>query len=127
MIVAGIGCRLECSADEIVALVDEALAAIAEPRSRLSALAAPAFRTEADGPRKAAEELGLPLLFVTDSEMKAAEPRTVTASEHALEAKGFSSVAECAALAGAGEDSTLILPRIKSRSATCALAKRGQP
>ncbi len=123
MIVAGIGCRSECSADEIVALIDAALAAIPEARAELIALAAPSFRAEADGPRKAAEALELPLLLIGDAEMKAAEPRCVTASPRALETRGLVSVAECAALAGAGEGADLILPRIKGKSATCALAR----
>lgn len=124
MIVAGIGCRSECSAEEIVALLDEALAAISTPRARLLALAAPAFRAESDGPWKAAEALGVPLLLVSEEEMKSAEPRSVTASPRSLETRGLASVAECAALAGAGAGATLVLPRIKGQSATCALAKR---
>lgn len=124
MIVAGIGCRSECSADEIVALIDAALAAIPEVRAELIALAAPSFRAEANGPRKAAEALELPLLLIDDTEMKAAELRCVTTShQRAIETRGLVSVAECAALAGAGEGASLILPRIKGKSATCALAR----
>jgi cobalt-precorrin 5A hydrolase len=59
--------------------------------------------------------------------MKAAEPRCPTRSDKALETTGFSSVAEAAALAAAGAGGILVLPRISSAKATCALAERGQP
>jgi cobalt-precorrin 5A hydrolase len=127
MIVAGLGCRKDCDAGEILRLVEQALAQTAQPRSALSALAAPAFKAEAAGPREAAKALGLPLLLISDDALKAAEPRSVTPSAAALKATGHASVAESAALAAAGEGATLLLPRIKGPSATCALAKRATP
>lgn len=125
MIVAGIGCRKGCGADEIVALIREAVARAGIANCRFTALAAPAFKTGESGPRDAAERLGLPLLLIDETAMKAAEPRCVTRSEAALEATGFSSVAEAAALAAAGPRARLVQPRINSAMATCALADRG--
>jgi cobalt-precorrin 5A hydrolase len=127
MIVAGLGCRKDCDAGEIVRLVEQALEQAAQPRSALAALAAPAFKVEAAGPREAAKALGLPLLLVSDDALRAAEPRTVTQSATALEATGLTSIAESAALAAAGEGATLPLPRVKGPSATCALARKVAP
>jgi cobalt-precorrin 5A hydrolase len=127
MIVAGLGCRKHCDAQEILRLVEQALAQVAHPRSRLAALATPAFKAGTAGPREAAEALGVPLLLISDEALKAAEPRTLTLSVAALKATGFTSIAECAALAAAGEGATLLLPRIKGSSATCALARGVEP
>jgi len=129
LVVAGLGSRRACEAHEIVALVGEAIdrarnhAGIG--RCRVTALAAPAFKKDERALLDAATDLGLPLLWIEEAAMHAAEPRCETRSDRALEATGFASVAEAAALAAAGPGSRLILPRINSAAATCALAERG--
>jgi cobalt-precorrin 5A hydrolase len=127
MIVAGIGCRKDCEAGEIVRLVEAAIAQSAAPRAALAALAAPAFKAEAKAPREAATALGLPLLLIGDADLRSAESRVVTKSAAALKATGFASVAESAALAGAGAGATLLLPRITGHGVTCALAQGATP
>jgi len=124
MIVAGIGCRSGCDAAEIVTLVRDAVARSGIANCRFTALAAPAFKAREPGPREAADRMNLPLLLISDEAMKAAEPGCVTRSDKALDATGFASVAEAAALAAAGADSRLVLPRIASAMATCALAEK---
>jgi len=49
-------------------------------------------------------------------------PRTKYYSARAQELFGVASVAEASALAGAGEKAVLIVPRISSDNATCAIA-----
>jgi len=127
MIVAGIGCRKNCDADEIVRLVEAAFVQAAAPRDALTALAAPAFKADATAPRDAAIALGLPLLLIGDADLKSAEPRAVTRSAAALKAIGLASVAESAALAGAGAGAILLLPRITGAGVTCALAQGAAP
>jgi cobalt-precorrin 5A hydrolase len=111
MIVAGIGCRRGCAAEEIVALVRAAGPA--------DALAAPEFKRSEPGLHEAARQLGLELRFVTDSALAAAQSVCVTRSAVAERATGHASIAEAAALAGGG---VLVRPRIASANATCALA-----
>ena len=110
-------------------LVGEAIKAAGDRagigRCRVTALAAPAFKKDERALLEAATDLGLPLLWIEDAAMRAAEPRCETRSDRALEATGFASVAEAAALAAAGPGSRLVLPRINSGAATCALAQRG--
>ena len=118
-IVAGIGCRLLCPADAIVAVVREA-----EAQSGLTVgmLAAPHFKRDEAGLHGAAAALGLPLLFVDDAGLAAAQPRCPTRSAAAGRATGHASVAEAAALAASG--GRLLLPRIARGGATCAVAGR---
>lgn len=111
MIIAGLGCRRGCAAEEIVALVRAA--------GHADALATPAFKRGEPGLQEAARQLGLELRFVTEAALAAVQPLCVTRSAAAERATGHASIAEAAALAGGG---VLVRPRIASANATCALA-----
>lgn len=126
LIAAGVGCRSGCPADEIVELVGRAMERAGLPMTRLSGLFAPAFKHGETGVGEAARRLGVPLVLIPEPMMKAAEPRVVTVSERVIALKGLASIAETAALAGAGPTSLLLQPRIASRNATCAIAATGQ-
>ena len=56
--------------------------------------------------------------------LEARDAEIVTRSARIEHLRGVGSLAEAAALAGAGDMSRLALPRIASRGATCALAVR---
>ena len=118
-VVAGIGCRPLCAAQEIEALLRraEALAGC-----RATRRAVPEFRAGTAGPREAAGRLGLPIQPVPRVALEAEQPRCPTHSAASLRATGLASVAEAAALALAGPGGRLVLPRIASANATCALA-----
>ncbi len=116
MIVAGIGCRRGCPADVIVALVRQAGGA--------DALAAPTWKRDEAGLIEAARLLELPLSFVTDAALGAVQALCPTRSAVAARVTGHASVAEAAALAGGG---SLVLARIGSGWATCALVEQPSP
>jgi cobalt-precorrin 5A hydrolase len=71
---------------------------------------------------EAAAVLGMRLILVPHSELQAAAPRCETHSERVQVLLGLPSLAECAALAGAGPGSRLILKRISEGGASCAVA-----
>ena len=71
---------------------------------------------------EAATSLGVPLVLIPQAALEAAEPRVLTRSERVVALTGLGSVAETAALAGAGPQSTLKRARIASANATCAIA-----
>jgi cobalt-precorrin 5A hydrolase len=119
-VIAGVGLRRGCPADEIVALVRRACA---ETGRAASALAAPSFKQGEAGLGVAAAQLGVTLLLVEDDALAAAQARCVTQSETARREVGVGSVAEGSALAAAGAGSQLLLPRIAGARATCALAE----
>lgn len=119
-LIAGVGTRRGCDCAEIVALVREASAAVGRP---ITALATPLFKRGDAELAKAAAVLEVDLLFVDDHGLHAAQERCVTHSAVAERAVGYSSVAEAAALAAADPKARLILPRIRGRNATCALAE----
>ena len=118
-IVAGIGCRKDCPAEDVVAVVREAC--LVSGRA-VRALAAPEFKRHEVGLHNAARSLGVPLILVSAADLTAAQPRCVTSSAIAERAIGTGSVAEGCALVAAGTGSQLILRRIAGARATCALA-----
>lgn len=126
-LVAGIGCRRHVSADDIVALVGQALAAMNAEAGALAALAAPSFKADEPALGHAAAALGVALTLVDDAAMAEAQPHCVTRSACAERSTGLASVAEGAALAAAGPGAELALPRIANGAATCAIARPRDP
>lgn len=120
VVVAGIGCRRNCSAAPIIALVRDAAARTGRAVTRL---AAPDFKGNEPGLREAAHMLGLPLVLVARDTIEAAQPRCETFSARTERATGVASVAEACALAEAGPAGRLLLPRITAGGATCALSE----
>ncbi len=119
-IIAGIGCRRACPAADIVALVRMAEA---HAGGTVAALAAPLAKSTEPGLQEAAALLGVPLLPVAADALARVQAHCVTRSACAERTLGVASVAEGCALAAAGA-TTLLLPRIASPRATCALAVR---
>jgi cobalt-precorrin 5A hydrolase len=120
MIVAGIGCRRDCPADDIFGLIQTAGARVGHT---VSLLAAPSLKRDEPGLLAAARMLGLKLVLVDPAALAAVQHRCPSRSNAAERATGIASVAEGCALAAAGENSRLLLPRIAGPRATCALAE----
>jgi len=119
-IAIGVGCRLGCPADAIEALVRQALDRA--PTAERLGLFTIRDKTGEPGLTEAARRLGLDLVFLTRDALHEQAPFVRTRSIRAENLFGVPSVAEAAALAGAGADSVLIVPRIASQGATCAVA-----
>jgi cobalt-precorrin 5A hydrolase len=120
VMVAGIGCRAGVSAEQ----VESALAAALGPGRSLSCIATPTAKGHEPGIIAAAAARGVPLVLISRSDLEAASAATLTHSEHSIAAMNVPSVAEAAALAGAGPASRLVGPRIAVGPVTCALACR---
>jgi cobalt-precorrin 5A hydrolase len=122
MIIAGIGCRRGAPANDIEAVIRAAFARAGMGPNTLGAIATIATKQGEAGIETAAAHFGVKLVFVGETELKAASQRTETKSERVLAIVGAPSVAEAAALAAAGPSSRLIGNRLVIGSATCALA-----
>ncbi|WP_284198680.1 cobalamin biosynthesis protein, partial [Azospirillum oryzae] len=73
----GLGCRRGCGWEEIAGLVAAAFdeAALPDAARQLAALAAPAMKADEAGLAEAARALGLPLRFIGEDAMLAAQDR----------------------------------------------------
>lgn len=121
MIVAAFGYRTGAQADSLSAALG--LAGAGHPP--VTALASPADKTALLV--ALAETLGIPLIVISPSALRATP--TPTQSPASLAARGAGSVAEAAALAAAGPGARLIAQRHISpdRMASCAIAERLEP
>lgn len=123
MIVVGVGFRRGVAADEIVMLVEQALERAALAPDSLSRLATIEVLATQPAFSEAARRLNAIASSVAAPDLANAAPRVRTQSARSIAAHGVGSVAEAAALAAAGPRAELILERIASSSATCALAR----
>ena len=120
-IAIGVGCRLGSSANVIEALVREALDRA--PEAERLGLFTIRDKSGETGLIEAAGRLGLDLIFIARDALRKQAPYVQTRSAGSQSRFGVPSVAEAAALAGAGANGALIVPRIASRGVTCAIAK----
>ena len=111
MIVAGLGFRMTCTADELVALVVSAAAAAG---AEIAALAVPDFKAGARELVRAAADLALEIRPVSKDAMLEAQPLCPSRSAAALAAVGVASVAEACALAAVGSGARLLAPKTSS-------------
>jgi cobalt-precorrin 5A hydrolase len=117
----GIGCKRGCSTEAIVALVTRAMAAAACVGAR-AALFTHKVKKNEPALANAAKKLGLPLIFLDEESMRQAALRATTSSPRVMALFGLPSIAETAALAGAGPSSVLLVARMSDRGASCAIA-----
>ncbi len=123
MIAIGVGCRKGCPAGDIVTLVRQALAVLPEG-ARPAGMFSIADKRGEVGLADAARELGLPLTFLDAAVLRLVAGDAKSCSRRVEELYGLPSVAETAALAGAGQGAVLMVARLTAPRATCAIAGR---
>ena len=121
IVAIGVGCRAGVKGEAIAALVRRTLCELGTPEGerRLFTIAAKAGEP---GLVDAARRLGARLTALPLAALEAEEARVLTRSAAAERRFGTASVAEAAALAGAGPGSRLLGSRLKADGATCAVA-----
>jgi cobalt-precorrin 5A hydrolase len=122
----GIGCKRGCSSEAIVALIERAIAAAACASAPSALFTHEAKQSEA-GLASAAKALGLPLVFLDAQVLRQASLRAATNSPRVMRMLGLPSIAETAALAGAGPASVLLVARVSEGGASCAIAGKKEP
>jgi cobalt-precorrin 5A hydrolase/precorrin-3B C17-methyltransferase len=123
----GIGCERFCPAEEIAALARASLADAGLATGAVAAIVSIELKTGEPEIHALAESLGVPARFFPSSRLLAETARLTRRSEAAFRATGCWGVAEGAALAAAGPEGELIVPRRQSQRATCAVARAPAP
>jgi cobalt-precorrin 5A hydrolase / precorrin-3B C17-methyltransferase len=123
----GIGCERDCPVDEIAALATETLQSAGLAPAAVAAVVSVDLKTGEPGIHALADRLSVPARFFSAERLLEETPRLSERSEAAFRATGCWGVAEGAALAAAGPYAELIVPKRKSRGATCAIARAAQP
>jgi len=121
IIAIGVGCRAGVAGEAIVALARRALAQAGAPKGEVRMFTLDA-KADEPGLIEAARVLRAPLVALPLAALAAQGERILTPSPAARARFGAPNIAECAALAGAGEGGRLIRPRLAADGATCAVA-----
>jgi len=117
----GIGCRSHIEPQAVLRIVAEALAR-APAGTRLSGLHTSQRKAGEVGLRQAAEALGLDIRYHSEEALGLLNAQLGSRSERVVRLTGVGSIAEAAALTGAGAGATLIVPKFSAEGVSCALA-----
>lgn len=122
MIVAGLGSRREITADELEQAVRLAFETVNLPIERLDAIATEGGKAVQRPYLEVAERLSAMMIVCDEISLERVSGQILTPSRYALEAKDVPSIAEAAALVGAGRNACLLGARVATERATCAVA-----
>jgi cobalt-precorrin 5A hydrolase/precorrin-3B C17-methyltransferase len=123
VLAVGIGCERGADAEDVVELARRTLAARGLAEGSVACIASIDLKADEDAVHAAARAFGVPARFFTATELEAETPRLVHPSDTVFRHVGCHGVAEAAALAAAGPNSTLIVDKRRSARATCAIAR----
>jgi len=123
----GIGCERDASAEEIKNLVTQVLTTNKLPCAAIAGIWSIDLKMDEPGIAETAAALNVPLRFFDAQRLETETPRLANPSELVFREVGAHGVAEAAALAAAGADGALVVPKAKSLRATCAIARATDP
>lgn len=121
--VIGIGCERDTSAQEVIDLVEQVLQDHKIPKTCIAGIASIDLKADETAIHEAAKYLNVPTRFYSAAVLEEETPRLVHPSEVVFAEVGCHGVSEGAALASVGQDGELIVPKVKSKRATVAIAR----
>ncbi len=122
VLAVGIGCERGTSEDEVQELIKSTFAAHDLSTRSIAIYASIDLKED-----EAALSSLFDVTYFSAEELKSQSERIATPSDYVAEVVGTPSVAEAAALAAAGDEATLIVPKTKSKRATIAIAEAPEP
>ena len=125
--VLGLGSARGADSGEMRGLVERVLREAGVAPGAVAAVATIALKADEPAILGVARWLGVPIRLFAAAELEALTPRLATPSDVVFAEVGCHGVAEAAALAAAGPDAVLALPKRKSGAATAALARALEP
>jgi cobalt-precorrin 5A hydrolase/precorrin-3B C17-methyltransferase len=127
LLALGIGCERGCSTEEIAELARSTLKEAGLAAAAVAAVVSVELKLAELGIHALAESLGVPARFFSAARLLAETDRLSERSAATFRATGCWGVAEGAALAATGPGGVLVVPKKKSRRATCAVARALAP
>jgi cobalt-precorrin 5A hydrolase / precorrin-3B C17-methyltransferase len=126
-VAVGVGCERGAGPEELTGLVRRSIEEAKVAARAVAGVFSLDLKADEPAVHAVAELLGVPVRYFTAKELERQTPRLANPSERVFHEVGCHGVAEGAALAAAGEDCALILPKRVSGRATCALALAPAP
>jgi cobalt-precorrin 5A hydrolase/precorrin-3B C17-methyltransferase len=127
VIAIGVGCERGTDPAELDALVRETLAKAGLAAAAVAGVYSLDLKADEPAVHALASELGVTARFFDAQRLEAEAPRLANPSATVFAEVGCHGVAEGAALAPAGPQATLLVPKRKSARATCAIAVAPTP
>lgn len=119
----GVGCERDCAPEELRALVADTLAEAGLAIRSVAAIVSIDVKADEPAVHAVAQSLNAPARFFSPEVLEAETPRLKNPSDIVFREVGTHGVAEAAALAAAGPNGALVVPKRKSKRATCAVAR----
>ena len=119
----GLGCERDCASEELLGLAEHTLAQSRLASEAVACVASLDLKADEPAVSAVADRLGVPLRLFDAASLERETPRLTAPSDVVFRAVGCHGVAEAAALACAGADGTLVVPKARSERGTCAIAK----
>lgn len=119
----GVGCERGVAPGELMALVNDTLAAHDLARQAVACVASLDLKADEPAVLDLGRELGVATRFFDAATLEGETPRLANPSETVFAAVGCHGVAEAAALAAAGPEARLVVTKTRSARATCAVAQ----
>ena len=118
----GLGCERGCAPEELILLAKRVLVAGGLAPEAVACVASLDLKADEPAVSAVADWLGVPLRLFDAATLERETPRLTAPSDVVFRAVGCHGVAEAAALACAGTDGTLAMPKARSARGTCAIA-----
>jgi cobalt-precorrin 5A hydrolase / precorrin-3B C17-methyltransferase len=119
----GVGCERGTDPQELLNLVEEALRAEGLSKKAFACVCSIDLKGDELAVIQLAKTLNVPLRLFDATTLEEETPRVANPSDYVFDTVGCHSVSEASALAAAGKNSALIVPKSKSQRATCAIAQ----
>lgn len=119
----GVGCERDVKPEAVISLVDQVLEEAGLAPESVAMVTSLDVKMDEPAVHAVAAHLGAPLRFFDAPDLEAETPRLATPSDLVFRTVGCHGVAEGAALAAAGTDGVLIVPKVRGNQATCAVAR----
>lgn len=119
----GVGCERHTDAADLIKLIEQGLAKTGISPLSVAGVSSLNLKSDEVAVHKAAQYFGVAPRFFTAAELETQRGKLENPSDIVFEEVGCHGVSEGAALFAAGRDADLILPKIKSKRATLAIAK----
>jgi len=123
----GVGCERGCDPAVLIAHVRETLAKADLAEAAVAGVFSIDVKADEPAVHELAKTLGVPARFLSAERLEAETPRLASPSDLVFREVGCHGVAEGAALAAAGPNGRLIVPKSKAPRSTCAAAQAPAP
>lgn len=127
VLAVGVGCERGTDPAEVIALVRDTLSQAGLAEGAVALVTSLDLKADEPAVLAAARDLGVPARFFDAARLEQEAPRLANPSDVVFREVGCHGVAEGAALAAAGPDATLVVPKRRSVRATCAVAQAVSP